>query len=417
MVTKNRVLFRFIVIFVFLWTIPFPFDIISEFENDPKFSLDFYKKIVPWIGNNILTLENPLDTSYTGSGDKTYYYVLLVFQLFLAVIGTLVWTLLDKKKRDYKKLNYWFLALLRYFLGYKMVVYGAAKIFKYQFPDISFYRLLQPYGNSSPMGLAWTFFGHSVSYNLFMGLAEFIGGILLFHKKTKLLGALILIPVIANIVAVNLFYDIPVKLLSSQLLLVAIIIAAPVLNRLTSVVFFNKATEPVEFFKPFKSKKWTIAKEALKWTFVAYILFKSFEFVLGDKEYGPMAPKPELYGLYKVTDFISNQDTIPPLITDQKRWKYFAIEYNGSIQFYPMNDSRFGLKSEVDTINNKIKLTERDDPDKNYFLHYVKTDSTLAIKGVFREDTIFCQTKRLDKKDFRLTSRGFNWINERPYNK
>jgi len=60
------------------------------------------------------------------------------------------------------------------------------------------------------MRLAWTFLGHSKGYNIFMGLSEFVGGVLLFHRKAKLMDSLILIPIITNIVAINFFYDIPV---------------------------------------------------------------------------------------------------------------------------------------------------------------------------------------------------------------
>jgi hypothetical protein len=39
-------------------------------------------------------------------------------------------------------------------------------------------RLLKPYGESSPMGLLWTFMGYSTGYNLFTGGAEALGGLL-----------------------------------------------------------------------------------------------------------------------------------------------------------------------------------------------------------------------------------------------
>ena len=59
------------------------------------------------------------------------------------------------------------------------------------------------------------FFGFSKGYNLFLGLGEFIAGTLLLHRKTRLIGTLIALSIITNIVAINFFYDIPVKLFSS----------------------------------------------------------------------------------------------------------------------------------------------------------------------------------------------------------
>ena len=264
------------------------------------------------------------------------------------------------------------------------------------------------------MGLAWTFLGYSKGYNIFMGLSEFIGGILLFHKKTRLLGGLILIPVTTNIVAINFFYDVPVKLFSSQLLLIAIVIVAPDLKRLLNLIL-NRTSNKLDSINSFASEKWKIGANILKWAFIAIILYNEIDYTTS--LYKTRQIKPELFGLYEVTNFVSNQDTIPPLLSHRTRWRYIFIDRPTSIQVSRMNKSRYGLESKIDTIKNKIKLTEYNDSTLVYNLNFQKTDSTLILSGIFRKDTIFCATKRLDKKDFRLTSRGFNWINEYPYNR
>tara|TARA_R110002012_G_scaffold314504_1_gene527322 strand:+ start:2535 stop:3782 length:1248 start_codon:yes stop_codon:yes gene_type:complete len=415
MVTNNKYLLRFLVLFVGLITIPFPFNVIPKLEFVEGAIFGIYQKIIPWIGERILNLEKPITIFQNGSGDKTYDYVLLFCLLVIAISGTITWSILDKKNRNYEKLNYWFLALSRYYLGYFMIYYGLFKIMPLQFGEIAFWRMLQPYGESSPMGLAWTFLGYSKGYNLFMGLSEFIGGILLFHKKTRLLGGLILIPVTANIVAINFFYDVPVKLFSSQLLLIAIIIIAPDFKRLLKLIIFNKPTNRLDYIEPFESKKWKVGANILKWAFVALILYNSIDYTTN--LYKTRQNKPELYGLYEVKTFIVNQDTVPELLSDKTRWRNIFIERTDDIQISRMNNSRYGLYSKIDTANKKIRLTEFNDSTLAYSLDYKKTDSTLIFSGIFRKDTIICETKRLDKKDFRLTSREFNWINEYPYNR
>ena len=415
MVTNNKILFRFLVLFVGLTTIPFPFNIIPKLEFIEKAIFGVYQKIIPWVGKSILNLEKPITVFQNGSGDKTYDYVLLLILFLIGLVGTLIWSILDKKNRNYEKLNYWFLVLTRYYLGYFMIYYGLFKIMPIQFGEIAFWRMLQPYGESSPMGLAWTFLGYSKGYNLFMGLSEFIGGILLFHKKTRLLGGLILIPVTANIVAINFFYDIPVKLFSTELLLMALILISPDIKRLLDLIILNKPTHSAKTIKSFDSKKWRIRSNIVKWVFVVFLIYNTIEYTTGI--YKTRLNKPELYGLYEVKTFVNNQDTIQPLLTNDKRWRHIFIENPNDMQFSTMTKSRYGLSSEIDTVNKKIKLTEFNDSKQVYILDYKKTDSTLIVSGVFRKDTIFCETKRLDKKDFRLTSRGFNWINEYPYNR
>lgn len=67
--------------------------------------------------------------------------------------------------------------------------------------------------------------GSSRAYTIFAGVFEIIPGFLLLFRKTKLIGALMAIIVMLNVVLLNFCYDIPVKLFSSFLLLIAIIIA------------------------------------------------------------------------------------------------------------------------------------------------------------------------------------------------
>jgi len=67
------------------------------------------------------------------------------------------------------------------------------------------------------MGLLWTFMAASKGYQIFTGAAEVLGGILLLWKRTTTLGALTVFGVMANVMALNFFYDVPVKLLSTHL--------------------------------------------------------------------------------------------------------------------------------------------------------------------------------------------------------
>ncbi len=86
-----------------------------------------------------------------------------------------------------------------------------------QFSEPSFYNLLQPLGQMSPMGLAWVFKGFSSEYTIFSELMEVIGGIPVLYYRTRYLGALILTGVMTNVMVLNYFYDVPVKLFSTEL--------------------------------------------------------------------------------------------------------------------------------------------------------------------------------------------------------
>ena len=121
---------------------------------------------------------------------------------------------------------------VRFTLATAMLLYGAEKVIPEQFGTPLPSDLLEPIGEGSPMHLLWTFMGTSIPYVIFTGAAEMLGGLLLAARRTTLLGALVCIGVLSNVVMLNLSYDVPVKLYSSHLLLMAVFLAAPDLRRL-----------------------------------------------------------------------------------------------------------------------------------------------------------------------------------------
>src|SRR5262249_7130343 len=162
-----------------------------------------------------------------GSGDSTYKYVQVFCFLVMALAVTLVWTIRDRQRLRYPRLYEGLRIYVRFALGAAMIVYGADKVIQSQFPAPPLDRLLQPYGDASPMGLAWTFMGASRAYNIFAGAAELIGGLLLTVRRTTLLGALVSLGALSNVVALNFCYDVPDKLYPSYLLAMAVFLIVP----------------------------------------------------------------------------------------------------------------------------------------------------------------------------------------------
>jgi hypothetical protein len=97
----------------------------------------------------------------------------------------------------------------RLYVFFFLTFYGIGKIFGGQFyteariPDEI---ALMPIGLVPDFELAWTFMGRSFGYILFIGLAEIIGAFLLLFNKTKLIGTLILIPIMVNVIIFDIFF-------------------------------------------------------------------------------------------------------------------------------------------------------------------------------------------------------------------
>ncbi len=93
----------------------------------------------------------------------------------------------------------------------KLTLYGLGKIIGGQFylkgnipEDIANI----PLGETGSYNLAWTFFGHSRAYILFIGISQLIGAFLLLFNRTKLLGGAILIPILLNIIMVDYLFGV-----------------------------------------------------------------------------------------------------------------------------------------------------------------------------------------------------------------
>ena len=108
-----------------------------------------------------------------------------------------------------------------------MLGYGFAKFYGGQFGELSLHRLTQEIGDTWPMTMVGTFMQASKPYELFGGACEVLGGLLLFHRRTALLGACVSIGTLANICALNWLYGVPVKQYSAHLLLYGIGLLAP----------------------------------------------------------------------------------------------------------------------------------------------------------------------------------------------
>jgi len=105
------------------------------------------------------------------------------------------------------RLHHWLQTALCFYLAYEISVYGFAKILRTQFMT-TYSRNDIPVGNLSGFELTWNYFSHSYTFACILGAIQIGGSILLLFKRTRLLAAFILLPVMVNIVFINVFYDI-----------------------------------------------------------------------------------------------------------------------------------------------------------------------------------------------------------------
>ena len=116
-------------------------------------------------------------------------------------------------------------------------LYGFAKVNKSQFTVLDS-EMTKPMGEVSGFWLTWYYFGYSSAYGTLIALAQIVGGVLLAWPRTALIGALVLVPVFANIILVDVFFGIGISPTVVALIAVGclVVVIAPHARRLRAVL-------------------------------------------------------------------------------------------------------------------------------------------------------------------------------------
>jgi uncharacterized membrane protein len=112
-------------------------------------------------------------------------------------------------------------AVARGVLVVACLVYAAAKFTGAQFV-LPGYLHDSPVADLSGMDLTWAFFARSPLYSGFVAAGQLVAAALLAFDRTARLGAVVLLPITANIAVVNLGYDIGRDTLALSLFLLAL---------------------------------------------------------------------------------------------------------------------------------------------------------------------------------------------------
>lgn len=414
----KRLGFRFAFVYWIFYSFPFPLDGLPYMEKVGEWYTAVWDKIVLWVGGSILRIPYEISTAETGSGDRTYDYVRLFIILVLSLTAVVIWSSIDSKRGHYTKQYEALRVYVRYVLGAAMLNYGLFKVIKTQFPYPPLDWMTQTYGDSSPMRLVWFFMGYSEPYTVFAGAGEVLGGLLLFFRRTTTLGALVIIAVMSNVVVMNFSYDIPVKLYSSHLLLMAFFLLLPDIKRLFSFFLLNKSSEPTKIAPHFNSPVLNVPTILLKLAFVGYMLYTGVTESLKFQSERQNMPKPPLYGYYQVEEFVRDGQTVPLLVTDSKLWKKIIVNEYSMIAVRFMDDSSDRMMSEFDPQNHTVTVNPRWDVENKYTLSYIEPDKDhVVLEGKLGQEQLKVTLKRLPIDSFPLSARGFHWINEVPNNR
>lgn len=376
------------------------------------------RSLIPWIGTHIFHIGYQYSFQSTGSGDKTVDYLQAFTLLMIGVAVTVIWSLLDRRRSSYPGLNKWFRLFLRFALGTTMLSYGMVKAIPLQMSAPGLQRLLEPYGHFSPMGVLWASIGASKGYEMFAGFMELTAAVLLFIPQLSLLGAMVAFADSVQIFTLNMTYDVPVKLFSLHLILMSLVLIAPEASRIARVLVFNRTAEPSQQPPLFRRRRLALIALALQLGCGAYLTLDQYS---GARQSwfqrGGGAPRIALYGVWNIEQMTIDGQTRSPLVTDYARWRRLLLQSATGLTFQRMDDTFLSYGAKTDMAAKTIALTTGPSTPAQIFTFQRPDPERLILDGTLDGHKIHMETRRFDPGKFPLLTRGFNWIQERPFNR
>ena len=380
---------------------------------------------VEWVGENLLGLR--VESTQVGS-DSAFQWSALYCIAVLSLVAAAVWSALDPAQR-HDRLQPWVWTVLRVVLAAAMFYFGTAKLIPTQMPFV-LNRLVEPFGNFSPTGVLWAQVGISQPYQIMLGAAEVLGGLLLLVPRTAAAGALVCTFDLTQVFILNMTYDIRLKSVSSQLLLLSLFLLAPYARRLFAAAFTDRvvpASPPPPLFVGVRANRAAVAVQVV----VGLALLAAF----GGQGWQQFTrPTPNLYGIWQVDGFSAEGYRRDPLLTDELRWRRvvfdrpFLMSDPVMVTVQHMDDSFEVFGGRIDPAKHFVDLTNRvelgsyeETPTKirrTYWWPDEGSTERIVIDGAdFSGHEIHAWFTRLDPASFPLVERGFNWVQERPNNR
>lgn len=355
---------------------------------------------------------------------ELYSYINVFITAALALVIGAVWSLLDRKATEYRVWYHWVLIIARYRLAFGIIAWGYKKFIPIQMelPSISF--MYTPFADFSEQKLYWQSVGITQGYEIFLGFAEVLCGVLLLFRRTTAIGAALTAVILSNIVVANHVYDGMVHLHSFIFAVLAVIILWQYLPDIWNLLVHERNIQPAYTHIKF-SKTWQQhARWGFKSTSIAIFVFLLlFLHWIDDLGYRYPHNHPGLKntaGFYQVTEYKCNNKIIPYSPLDSVRWhdvvfetwttmairvnrlQQMDIENTGRetkesiskrFEFRGVGGGRHYFDYKADTVNHILYLTNKNKAhrDQQQILHYSKPNNTRIILSGINEfnDSIY----------------------------
>lgn len=382
--------------------------------------------LTDWVGEHLF--DTRADYSASGSSDTATQWIWLFTLLMVSVLATVVWSVLDRKRPQYVRLYGWFRLLLRAVLVAALLLYGMVKVLPSQM-TFSLERLIEPFGDMSPMSILWASTAMSEPYEMALGAAEITAALLLVLPRTAGLGAVLAFVVSLQVALLNLTFDVPVKLFALQLVVYSAILAAPDIARIVKALTGHAVPAPATppLVAGWRGQRILLAAQVVfgVWLLITAIIEGHDAW----SSYGNGRAKSPLYGIWNVTEYTVAGQTLPPLVdysgkphnaqalSANERFRRIIFDSTIGVTAQRMDDSMVSFPGEVDTETHSVILAKdlaHQWKIATFTYEQPETDE-LILEGQLGGKPVRMRLQRIDLDRFESVSRGFRWVQPAPY--
>jgi hypothetical protein len=363
------------------------------------------REITSWVAAHVFQITTPL--TYTGDsiGETSFFWIQNFWILMVSVAATAVWSVFDRGRQNYDRLHKWFFLFIRFAVAAQMFEYGLTKVIPNQFRAPPLVTLIQPVGNQTLEGLLWASIGASLGYEIFLGCAELLGGILLLAPRTTTLGALICLADMTQVFVLNMTYDIGLKQVSFHLILLSLFLLSADFTRLANFFFLGKSAEAL----PRTGRTALTLQIAFGVYLIGAQTFINWKYWYAG---GGGAPKSELYGIWNVEEIsVDGQARAPELLDYDRRWRRVIFDSPNVVAFQRTDDSIAHYGAAIDGSTHSIKLSKGASRTwKSSFTFDRPAQDRLILEGDMDNHRIHLLLQVVDFDTFPLLNSTFRWV-------
>jgi len=331
-----------------------------------------------------------------------------------SVIIAMVWSLVDRRRASYPLAHAWISTVTRFILATLLFWYGWAKLLPAQFgPGMDLALLPRPVGTLTPMNMLWAFMEASRPYAVFSGAAEFAAGLLLLMRRTALLGAILSMAAMANVLMLNVAYDVNVKLAAGAMLAMALSLLAPHAGRLGRLFLLNKAAEPAPPAPLFRDATKDSVARAVGIAVGVVAVYWAFTQAKRTVDELAALPSGPFYGIWRVEETMRDGVIVPPRVTDGSEWRDVVI--SDGVVVVSMSDAASAYRAMIDASAHTINLRPRPafpgmTPGVPLQFRFSQPDRDhLEFRRIGGEETLAIRMRHVDMSAYSLINYRHEW--------